>query len=48
MGTEQAELPAIGARAPEIDIETLDGRHVTLAELQGGRHLVIHFMREFT
>lgn len=35
MGTEQADLPAIGTRAPALEIETLDGQRVTLAGLQG-------------
>jgi hypothetical protein len=48
MATEHADLPAVGTVAPPLDIETLDGERVTLAGLQGGRHLVVHFMREFT
>ena len=48
MATERAELPNVGDRAPALDLETLDGRRVSLADVQGGRHLVVHFMREFT
>lgn len=48
MATERAELPSVGDVAPALDVETLEGRAVTLADLQGGRHLVLHFMREFT
>lgn len=48
MATDGAGLPGVGDRAPTLDAETLDGRRVTLDALQGGRHLVVHFMREFT
>ena len=48
MAIEHAELPEAGDSAPALDVETLDGARVTLAELQRGRHLVVHFMREFT
>jgi peroxiredoxin len=48
MATERAELPNVGDPAPALDVETLDGGRVSLAEMQGGRHLVVHFMREFT
>lgn len=37
-----------GDRAPAFEVSTLEGGSVTLEQLLGGRHLVLHFMREFT
>jgi peroxiredoxin len=39
---------APGDRAPAFEVATLAGEMATLDQLLGGRHLVLHFMREFT
>lgn len=39
---------AVGAEAPAFEADTLAGGRSSLADLQNGHHLVLHFMREFT
>jgi peroxiredoxin len=38
----------VGATAPTFDAGTLDGGRISLEDLLGDHHLVLHFMREFT
>lgn len=37
-----------GDTAPAFTCETLEGGQTSLAALLAGKHLVLHFMREFT
>lgn len=47
-GDDEPVRLAPGDRAPGFTVATLEGETTTLDQLLGGRHLVLHFMREFT
>ncbi|MFQ5888553.1 MAG: hypothetical protein ACE5JR_00735 [Gemmatimonadota bacterium] len=40
--------PGIGSPAPDFDLVSGSGSRVTLAAFRNYRHVVIHFVREFT
>jgi peroxiredoxin len=44
----ESKLPERGTAAPPFSLPDLDGREVSLADLNATHHLVLFFMREFT
>ncbi|MEP7384419.1 MAG: hypothetical protein ABI910_22275 [Gemmatimonadota bacterium] len=46
--TDQPQHPRVGERAPVFSLPDLNGALVSLDAQRATRHVVIHFVREFT
>jgi len=48
MGEDTGGVPGVGEPAPDFSLVSDTGEPISLSSFRGERHVIIHFVREFT